>query len=90
MTAPTEIEILKKTPLYDEHVRLGGKMVGFGGWNLPVYYTGIIAEHQWTRQSCSLFDVSHLGEIRVKVVGPSLLCALPGLLNRLGSLKFRG
>ena len=69
MTALAEVNHLKKTPLYDEHVRLGGKMVGFGGWSLPVYYTSIIAEHQWTRQSCSVFDVSHLGEIRVQGKG---------------------
>ena len=69
MSALAEIDILKKTPLFDEHVRLGGKMVGFGGWSLPVYYSSILAEHQWTRQSCSLFDVSHLGEIRVQGKG---------------------
>ncbi len=56
---------LKKTPLYDRHVSLGGKIVDFSGWGLPVYYTSILSEHQWTRQSCSFFDVSHLGEIRV-------------------------
>lgn len=56
---------LKKTPLYEHHVLLQGTIVDFGGWALPIYYTGIIAEHQWTRQSCSFFDVSHLGEIRV-------------------------
>ncbi|HXV18446.1 MAG TPA: glycine cleavage system aminomethyltransferase GcvT, partial [Candidatus Omnitrophota bacterium] len=59
-------ETLKKTPLYDRHVALGGKMVNFSGWAMPVYYSGIIAEHQWTRESCSVFDVSHLGEFRVK------------------------
>ena len=62
-------ETLKKTPLYDRHVSLGGKLVNFGGWALPVYYTGIISEHQWTRQSCSFFDVSHLGEIHVQGPG---------------------
>ncbi len=65
MTALADFE-LKKTPLYDEHLRAGGKMVGFGGWSLPVYYSSILAEHQWTRQSCSFFDVSHLGELRVQ------------------------
>lgn len=58
-------EPLKKTPLYSRHTALGGKMVDFGGWALPVHYTGIIAEHLWTRQSCGFFDVSHLGEFRV-------------------------
>ena len=69
MTAAAEVENLKKTPLYEEHVRLGGKMVGFGGWSLPVYYTSILSEHEWTRKSCSFFDVSHLGEIRVQGKG---------------------
>ncbi len=56
---------MKKTPLYDRHVSLGGKIVDFSGWGLPVYYSSIMAEHQWTRSSCSFFDVSHLGEIAV-------------------------
>ena len=58
-------DTLKKTPLYDRHVALNAKMVDFSGWSMPVYYTGIIAEHQWVRQSCGLFDVSHLGEFHV-------------------------
>ncbi|MBI2094903.1 MAG: glycine cleavage system aminomethyltransferase GcvT [Candidatus Omnitrophica bacterium] len=66
-----EAHSLQKTPLYDRHVALGGKMVDFAGWLMPVYYTGIIAEHLWTRKSCGVFDVSHLGEIQVK--GPGAL-----------------
>ena len=69
MTTLQEPETLKKTPLYDCHVALQGKIVNFSGWALPVYYTGIIAEHQWVRQSCGFFDVSHLGEIRVQGAG---------------------
>lgn len=61
-----DTETLKKTPLYSRHVALNGKMVDFSGWSLPIYYTGIISEHLWTRRSCGLFDVSHLGEIRVQ------------------------
>lgn len=60
---------LKKTVLYDCHVSLGGKMVDFAGWLMPIYYSGIIAEHEWTRKSCGVFDVSHLGEIHVKGPG---------------------
>ena len=60
------MESLKKTPLYDRHAALGGKIVNFGGFALPVYYSGILAEHEWTRKSCSVFDVSHLGEVRVQ------------------------
>ena len=62
-------EPLKKTPLYFRHTALNGKMVDFGGWALPIQYTGIIAEHLWTRKSCSFFDVSHLGEFRITGVG---------------------
>ena len=56
-------EDLLKTPLYDEHVRGGGKIVPFAGWLLPVQYEGVIAEHMAVRTACGLFDVSHMGEI---------------------------
>ncbi|MEG0969761.1 MAG: glycine cleavage system aminomethyltransferase GcvT [Acidaminococcaceae bacterium] len=54
----------KKTPLYDLHVQYGGKIVEFGGWLLPVQYSGIIEEHKAVRNQAGLFDVSHMGEIR--------------------------
>ena len=57
---------LKKTPLFDEHVKLGAKLAPFGGWNMPIQYTGIIAEHLWTRQNASLFDICHMGEFLVR------------------------
>lgn len=57
---------MKKTPLYEEHVKLGGKIVDFGGWALPVQYSGIVAEHTATRERAGLFDVSHMGEIMVE------------------------
>ncbi|MFA6857612.1 MAG: glycine cleavage system aminomethyltransferase GcvT [Treponema sp.] len=54
----------KKTPLYDTHVKYGGRIVSFAGWLLPVQYeTGVIAEHMAVRTKCGLFDVSHMGEI---------------------------
>ncbi|MGI5978352.1 MAG: glycine cleavage system aminomethyltransferase GcvT [Oscillospiraceae bacterium] len=53
----------RKTPLYEEHVKLGGKIVPFAGWLLPVQYSGVIAEHNAVRTACGLFDVSHMGEI---------------------------
>lgn len=57
---------LKQTPLNEVHRELGGKMVDFGGWDMPVQYpAGVIAEHLRTRNSCGLFDVSHMGEIHV-------------------------
>ncbi|MGZ7042099.1 MAG: glycine cleavage system aminomethyltransferase GcvT [Thermoanaerobaculia bacterium] len=62
---------LKKTPLNQLEHDLGGKMVDFGGWELPVQYTGIIEEHQAVRQRAGVFDVSHMGEITVR--GPAAL-----------------
>lgn len=59
---PTE---LKRTPLYDRHVALGGKMVEFAGYCLPIQYTSIKEEHLRVRNSVGVFDVSHLGEIRI-------------------------
>jgi aminomethyltransferase len=59
------------TPLKNEHIALGGKMVDFAGWNLPVEYEGLRIEHQTVREKAGLFDVSHMGEIRVS--GPKAL-----------------
>jgi aminomethyltransferase len=60
-------ENLKKTPLNEVHRNSGGKMVDFGGWDMPVQYTaGVIAEHLATREKAGLFDVSHMGEIWVE------------------------
>jgi glycine cleavage system T protein len=61
------MENLKKTPLNETHRALGGKMVEFGGWDMPVQYTaGVIEEHLRTRNAAGLFDVSHMGEIWVE------------------------
>ena len=69
---------LKKTPLNAAHRALGAKMVDFGGWDMPVQYpTGIIAEHLAVRTRVGLFDVSHMGEIRVK--GPQAMAFLDWL-----------
>jgi aminomethyltransferase len=56
----------KRTPLYDRHVKLGAKVIDFGGWVMPVQYTGIIEEHKTVRGVCGLFDVSHMGEINFR------------------------
>ena len=56
---------LKKTPLYETHIALGGKMVDFGGWALPVQYSSILEEHKAVRERAGLFDVSHMGEVFV-------------------------
>jgi aminomethyltransferase len=53
----------KKTPLYDEHVRLGAKMIPFGDWIMPVQYSGIIDEHQAVRNNVGVFDISHMGQV---------------------------
>lgn len=60
----------RKTPLYDMHVKYGGKIIDFGGWSLPVQYSGIIEEHQTCRAAAGLFDVSHMGEFRVTGADP--------------------
>ncbi|AEX84599.1 glycine cleavage system T protein [Marinitoga piezophila KA3] len=60
------MENLKRTPLYDEHVRLGAKMVPFGGWEMPVWYSSLKEEHNAVRNNVGIFDVSHMGEIDIK------------------------
>ena len=57
---------MKKTPLNQLHKDLGAKMTDFGGWEMPVEYTGIIEEHKAVREKCGIFDVSHMGEILVR------------------------
>ncbi|HLQ72040.1 MAG TPA: glycine cleavage system aminomethyltransferase GcvT [Bacillota bacterium] len=57
---------LKKTPIYPEYKAYGGKTIDFGGWDLPVQFSGIKHEHEVTRTKAGLFDVSHMGEIVVK------------------------
>jgi aminomethyltransferase len=70
VTTPATAE-LRKTSLNSTHRRMGAKMVNFGGWDMPVEYTGILAEHQAVRTRAGLFDVSHMGEIDVR--GPGAL-----------------
>ena len=68
---------LKRTPLFAAHVESGARMVPFGGWEMPVQYTGIIEEHRTVRAAVGCFDVSHMGEFEVD--GPGALAALQGL-----------
>jgi aminomethyltransferase len=70
-------ETPRKTPLYDRHIALGGKMVDFGGWSLPVQYGSILEEHFAVRRKVGLFDVSHMGEIEISGPGAG------GFLNNL-------
>jgi aminomethyltransferase len=68
---------LKRTPLRDVHVKAGAKMVPFGGWDMPVQYTGIIEEHRCVRSAVGLFDISHMGEFEVR--GPGALGAVQAI-----------
>ncbi len=75
----------KKTPLYETHLALGGKMVPFAGYLLPVQYpAGVIAEHMAVRQKCGLFDVSHMGEFVLEGEGAE------DFLNRVLTNDYRG
>ena len=58
--------ILNKTALNETHRRLGARMIDFGGWDMPVQYSGTIEEHLAVRTKAGLFDVSHMGEIEVR------------------------
>ena len=77
MTDTTASTPLKRTPLRDVHVKAGAKMVPFGGWDMPVQYTGIIEEHRTVRRAVGLFDISHMGEFEVR--GPDALGAVQRL-----------
>jgi aminomethyltransferase len=63
--AQVESSALRRTPLYARHVALGARMVPFGGWEMPVEYSGITDEHLAVRTRAGLFDVSHMGQIEV-------------------------
>ncbi len=80
-----EVATIRKTALYDEHVALGGKVVEFAGWAMPMFYEGIVSEHRRVRSTAGLFDVSHMGEFVVS--GADALHALEKLTtNRVASL----
>src|SRR5688572_7779837 len=75
---------LFRTPLADWHSAHGGRMVDFAGWSMPVQYGSIVAEHQATRQAAGLFDVSHMGRLRLDGTGGS------AFLDRLLTRKVAG
>jgi aminomethyltransferase len=70
---------LLHTPLHEEHVARGARMVDFGGWHMPVQYEGILAEHRAVREAAGIFDVSHMGEI--DFTGPGALAAVQRLIT---------
>src|SRR5579885_804375 len=71
MMASMTAVALKNTPLNSVHRGLGARMVDFGGWEMPIQYSGILEEHHAVRRGVGLFDVSHMGEIEVR--GPEAL-----------------
>jgi aminomethyltransferase len=71
--------LLKRTPLHDRHVAAGARLVAFAGWEMPVQYAGIRAEHVAVREAVGIFDVSHMGEIETS--GPRALELLQRLLS---------
>lgn len=56
---------MRRTPLFDDHVRLGARIVDFAGWEMPVQYAGVIQEHRAVRSAAGLFDVSHMGQLEI-------------------------
>src|SRR5947209_7859389 len=60
------MQTLQRTPLHGRHVELGARLVPFAGWEMPVQYDGVIAEHRAVRTDCGVFDVSHMGELEVE------------------------
>jgi len=85
---------LKKTPLHGTHVGLGARMVPFGGWDMPVEYSGITAEHMAVRTAAGLFDVSHMGE--VEIAGKGALEAVQHITSndasklQIGQIQYSG
>jgi glycine cleavage system T protein (aminomethyltransferase) len=80
---------LRRTPLYEQHVDLGAKVVPFAGWEMPVTYEGILEEHSAVRTHAGMFDVSHMGEVEVE--GPGALAFLQlALSNDVAMLEVGG
>ncbi len=94
MADPAASGPLLETPLHSLHVELGARMVPFAGYDMPVQYEGIIAEHTWTRENAGLFDVSHMGQ--AWLVGPdhettarALQAIVPSAITTLGEGRVR-
>ena len=82
---------MKRTPLHGLHQELGAKLVDFAGWDMPVQFAGIMAEHKACREACALFDVSHMGqvELRGENVAEKLEAIVPQALTKLPEGKAR-
>ena len=81
-------DTLKTTPLHDAHESLEARMMGFGGFDMPVQYSSIIEEHMAVRNDAGLFDVSHMGELLVE--GPNALDLIQGLVTNDASKLYDG
>lgn len=91
---PNASNTLRKTPLDSRHRALGARMVSFGGWEMPLEYSGITAEHMAVRTRAGLFDVSHMGEIEIAgkdavAAMQRIVCSDPGQL-RVGQAQYTG
>src|SRR5690606_12517830 len=77
---------MPRTPLHDEHIALGATLVDFAGWEMPVRYSGDVAEHHAVRTAAGLFDISHMGEISVRGAdaAAALDFALASSMSRVG------
>ena len=69
---------LLRTPLYDRHVALGARMVPFSGWQMPLQYSGTLAEHRAVREGAGVFDISHMGKFVLR--GPNVRSQLETLV----------
>jgi len=76
---PEDAQTLRRGPLHDRHVAAGAKLIGFAGWEMPVQYEGIRAEHLAVRARAGVFDVSHMGQIETR--GPQATELLQRLLS---------
>ncbi|MFO7629715.1 MAG: glycine cleavage system aminomethyltransferase GcvT, partial [Prochlorococcaceae cyanobacterium] len=77
---------LRRTPLFEAAVAAGGRMVPFSGWEMAVQYGGLLAEHRAVRQACGVFDISHMGVLRLRGDGAkdALQALVPSDLHRIG------
>jgi aminomethyltransferase len=80
------VQTLRRTPLYERHAALGARLVPFAGWEMPVQYTSIVAEHRAVRTSAGVFDVSHMGQLELVADGAHdyLQARLSNDLDRIG------
>ena len=77
---------LRQTPLHDRHIALGAKTADFGGWDMPIEYSGVLVEHEAVRNAVGIFDVSHMGKVRIHGEGAAdyLNSVLTNDLDRIG------